>query len=90
MSVSVAADGVSQLITDCSTPLHVGKWEAALAQHPDQRFASFIVEGLRHGFRIGFGRGFPLVSSPCLFFIEAVFEFSLICVHLPGVENCHG
>ena len=23
----------------------------------------------------------------CLFFIEAVFEFSLICVHLPGVEN---
>ena len=65
MSVSVAADGVSQLITDCSTPLRVGKWEVALAHHPDQRFASFVVEGLRHGFRIGFGGGFPLVSSPC-------------------------
>ena len=67
MSVSVAADGVSQLITDCttSTPLRVGEWEAALAHHPDQKFASFVVEGLRHGFRIGFGGGFPLVSSPC-------------------------
>ena len=65
MSVSVAANGVSQLITDCSTPLHVGEWEAALAHHLDQRFASFIIEGVRHGFRIGFGGGFPLVSSPC-------------------------
>eukprot|EP00731_Ephydatia_muelleri_P013873 Em0007g1183a len=65
MSVSVAADGVSQLITDCSTPLRVGEWEAALTRHPDQRFASLIIEGLRHGFRIGFGGGFPLASSPC-------------------------
>ena len=65
MSVSVAADGVSHLITDGSTPLRVGEWEVALAHHPDQRFASFIVEGLRHGVRIGFGGGFPLVLSPC-------------------------
>ena len=60
-----AANGVSQLITDCSTPLRAGEWEAALAHHPDQTFVSFIIDGLRHGFRIGFGGGFPLASSPC-------------------------
>ena len=30
------------------------KWEAALRGHPDKEFMAYIVEGLRHGFRIGF------------------------------------
>ena len=36
------------------TPLIVGKWEAGLAAHPDREFSSYIIRGIRCGFRIGF------------------------------------
>lgn len=39
------------------SPLIVGKWEAGLAAHPDREFASFIIKGIRCGFRIGFEYG---------------------------------
>ena len=32
-------------------------WEAALASHPDIKYCSYLVQGLRDGFRIGFGYG---------------------------------
>ena len=32
-------------------------WEVALTQHPEQRFAQYILNGLEHGFRIGFQHG---------------------------------
>ena len=37
-----------------NTPLRWSEWERELVNHPDQRFASFIVEGIRQGFRVGF------------------------------------
>ena len=32
-------------------------WEVALANHPDVPYRDYLVKGLRHGFRIGFGYG---------------------------------
>ena len=37
-----------------ATPLRLEAWARALAAHPDQAFARYILDGLREGFRIGF------------------------------------
>ena len=37
-----------------TAPLDWRAWEAALAAHPDRRFADYISQGVREGFRIGF------------------------------------
>ena len=37
-----------------NTPLIASAWASNLAAHPDTRFASYIVEGISQGFRIGF------------------------------------
>ena len=44
-------------------PLPVSAWRAYLANHPDQTFATYILNGLKDGFRIGFDRTRPLRSS---------------------------
>ena len=36
------------------SPLRWQDWEYALADHPDRRFADYIVMGIRTGFLIGF------------------------------------
>ena len=36
------------------TPVRLAVWQEALANHPDQRFASYILKGLEEGFRVGF------------------------------------
>ena len=46
-----------------STPLRPKAWAEALAGHPDRALVRYIVEGLTHGFRIGFQRGAPLRSA---------------------------
>ena len=46
-----------------STPLCPKAWAGALAGHPDQALARYIVEGLTCGFRIGCQRGAPLRSA---------------------------
>ena len=38
------------------TPLVQQAWERELAAHPDSLFASYIVNGIREGFRVGFQR----------------------------------
>ena len=35
------------------TPLRWRQWAQALAQHPDRQFVSYVVEGIRSGFRVG-------------------------------------
>ena len=37
-----------------STPLDWREWDRSLASHPDQRFRSYVVNGIRFGFRVGF------------------------------------
>ena len=41
-------------LTRITTPLKVNAWATHLATHPDRAFASYIIDGLSHGFRIGF------------------------------------
>ena len=36
------------------TPLHVSRFELLLRHHPDKEFASYVLNGLRYGFSIGF------------------------------------
>ena len=37
-----------------STPLNASAWSAYLTAHPDRQFANYIIQGITHGFRIGF------------------------------------
>ena len=34
--------------------IHLQQWVTALSGHPDRIFVDYIVEGLRHGFRVSF------------------------------------
>ena len=40
--------------TVVNTPLQVEAWSAALRHHPDREYVSYLIQGIRHGFRIGF------------------------------------
>ena len=48
---------LSSAMRHVETPVKLQFWEAALAQHPDARFAEYILNGLVRGFRIGFQHG---------------------------------
>ena len=39
-----------------TTPLRAEEWELRLRAHPDQAFKSYILKGIRDGFRLGFNR----------------------------------
>ena len=54
--------GIDELI-QVTTPLDADIWEAALVPHPDRAYATYVVRGLREGFRIGFQWGAPLRSA---------------------------
>ena len=41
-------------MSDVLTPLDWQEWESAVADHPDQKFKEYVVNGIRHGFRVGF------------------------------------
>jgi len=45
---------IPRALTGRSTPLEWQVWASFLASHPDQRFANYIVSGIKEGFRIGF------------------------------------
>ena len=39
---------------EVQTPLQADEWDRSLANHPDQNFRRYIVDEIRHGFRVGF------------------------------------
>jgi len=45
---------IPRALTGRSTPLEWQVWASFLASHPDQRFANYIISGIKEGFRIGF------------------------------------
>ena len=47
--------GLPPQLGEISTPLHWEEWDRCLRLHPDQRFRAYVVNGIRHGFRVGFG-----------------------------------
>ena len=38
------------------TPLQISEWRAALNNHPDKEFTSYILSGIQKGFRLGYER----------------------------------
>lgn len=52
--------GLPQTMNDIHSPLDWREWDQLLQSHPDQRFRSYIAEGLRQGFRVGFNHGSEL------------------------------
>ena len=51
---AATAPPLPQSATAIATPLRSAAWEEALRIHPDQAFASYILQGIKHGFHIGF------------------------------------
>lgn len=45
---------VPSMLSQVHTPLVIGAWEKELVSHPDQERASYLLNGLRNGFRIGY------------------------------------
>ena len=45
---------VPAMLTTYPSPLQWQDWEDCLANHPDRRFAAYITNGIREGFRIGY------------------------------------
>ena len=41
-------------LADIQTLVRLAAWQKGLADHPDQRFAKYVLQGLREGFRVGF------------------------------------
>lgn len=50
-------------MVEITTPLLSSVWEEELAEHPDQAFAAYVINGIKEGFRVGYDRSKPL--SPC-------------------------
>ena len=44
-------------------PLHLRVWRAALSDHPDTQFIAYIIDGMEHGFLIGFQQPGPLRTA---------------------------
>ena len=47
---------IPEILLSISTPLVTHRWAHALHNHPDRAFVRYILEGLEHGFRIGFDK----------------------------------
>ena len=53
----------SLLSLEAFSPLNQTEWTQHLTSYPDQKFSSYILEGINSGFRIGFNRAQPLHSA---------------------------
>ena len=58
-----AGDPCTPQISAVHSPLNLNAWEQPLSNHPDKAFATYIIQGLTTGFRIGFQRNAPLKSA---------------------------
>ena len=54
---------VNILSLEVYSPLNLHQWMQDLQLHPDKEFSSYILRGIRDGFRIGFNRNQHLHSS---------------------------
>ena len=44
---------LSAHLSEVNTPLQLSVWERFLADHPDNAFREYILEGIQQGFRVG-------------------------------------
>ena len=54
---------VQALSLEVYSPLHLYQWTQDLQSHPDRAFSSYILQGIKSGFRIGFDRAQLLQSA---------------------------
>ena len=54
---------IDHRIVHVHTPLDTQQWQAYLQHHPDANFATYILSGLQHGFRIGAQQAAQLRST---------------------------
>ena len=56
---------IAPAIAQVQSPLQpcLDQWHILLAHQPDQHLAEYILNGIQHGFRIGFNWGTPLCSA---------------------------
>lgn len=48
---------------EVTTPLNADVWKKMLGDHPDRQYVIYILEGIEHGFRIGFTGNINLQSA---------------------------
>ena len=58
--------------TIITSPLIVDNWRQALRDHPDKRFVQYLLEGLAHGFHIGFNP--DQHCTPCKSNMKSAYE----------------
>ena len=71
-------------LTCRTSPLQWQEWDRALVGHSDRRFARYVVDGIHHGFRIGFRYVAHSCSSTRRNISSALEHFEVICAHLAG------
>ena len=49
--------GLPEWLTRVVTPLHLAAWQSQLDNHPDKRYRDYLLDGIQHGFRIGYRYG---------------------------------
>ena len=55
--VPATLPSLPQSITEVASPLRWEAWAQESSSHPDQEYATFVVGGIRNGFRIGYDYG---------------------------------
>ena len=73
-----------------NTPLIASAWASNLAAHPDTRFASYIIEGISQGFRIGFAQSAGSSLSPARRNMRSAYENSSVVEEYIAAELDQG
>lgn len=63
LKLEATATGLGPLVFRPATPLRLLAWQKALADHPDQPFTHYILNGIAKGFHIGVDRTVTLHSN---------------------------
>ena len=71
------------------SPLIVSKFQIELCNHPDRAAVSYVLEGLKHGFRLGFSPSSWVLKSSCTNMRSAIQQPSVIDDYLQ-TEIAHG
>ena len=71
------------------SPLIVSKFQIELCNHPDRAAVSYVLEGLKHGFRLGFSPSSWVLKSSCTNMRSAIQQPLVIDDYLQ-TEIAHG
>ena len=52
--ISHSSQEIRPILAKVSSPLRTAEWASELATHPDKEFSSYVLKGIRDGFKIGF------------------------------------